>query len=163
MNFVIGLALLLLASLFGIGIANGYKRRLKFLCDMDSFLLFLQGNCAFLQDSFRKVLTSQKSVYGIDFNQFLSDLETNLDKRDKYLSEWQSTQKIISKDEAKFIAEVLLNFGKLDSSSQIEELKNAKRNWNEKIQSARVLTNSKGTMATKLGIILGIGLFIIVV
>ncbi len=163
MNFVIGLALLMISSFLGFALASGYKRRLKFLCDMDNFLMFLQGNCAFMQDSFLKVLSSQKSTYGQDFNQFLNNLDKNLNNREKFLGDWQNTQKIISKDEAKFIAEFLLNFGKLDSISQIEEIKSAKQNFTGKLQSASKLVGTKGTMATKLGIILGIGLFIIVI
>ncbi len=163
MNFLIGLGLLFAATLGGFAISNGYKRRLNFLNDMDSFLGYMQGNCAFLQDSIKRVLVTQKAAYGDDFNKFLSEMLDNLDKREAFLGEWQTTQKIISSDEAKFVVEFFSNLGKLDSFTQIDAIKNAKSSFEEKLQKSKELVNTKGTMSVKLGIIMGIGLFIICV
>lgn len=161
MNILLGLVLLATASLSGFAFANGYKRRLNFLSDMDNFLLFLRGNCAFLQDSIQKILDTQKTAYSADFNKFLSDLNAHLNKREEFFIEWQNSQKLISKDEAKFIAEFFLNFGKLDSLGQIEVIENAKQTLEEKLQKSKQLVSVKGVMSVKLGVILGIGLFII--
>lgn len=163
MNFLIGFSLLVASALIGCAIANGYKRRLNFLRDMDAFILYLQVNCAFLQDSVKKVLNTQQTQYGADFNQFLCSLGENLDKCEEFLSNWQRTQKIVSKDEAKFVVEFWRNFGKLDSFSQMEAIKSSKQEMDEKLKATRQLVSEKGMMSIKLGVVLGIGLFIICV
>ena len=163
MNSLIGLGLLFVASLGGFAIANGYKRRLRFLNDMDSFLGYMQSNCAFLQDSIKRVLVMQKEAYGDDFNKFLGEMLDNLDKRDAFLDKWRSAQNLISIDEAKFVVEFFSNLGKLDSLTQVGAIKSAKDSFQEMLQKAKQLVNTKGTMSVKLGIIIGIGLFIVCV
>lgn len=161
MNFLISFVLLIVATLIGFAFASGYRRRLRFLQNMDSFLQSMLSNCCFLQDSVKRVLDNQKGTYGADFNHFLSELNDNLDKRDVFLLKWQNTQKIISDDEAKFVVDFFLNLGKVDSFTQVDDIKNSKQTLQEKLQDSKQLVNSKGTMSIKLGIVMGIGLFII--
>lgn len=161
MNFLLGLCAMLGTSCIGYALSHGYKRRLYFLQDMSTFLQAIQSNCAFLQNSFRQVLLEQKNKYTADFDKFLAELCDRLDERKEFLAEWQSKQKVVSKDEAGFIADFFLNFGKLDSLSQIDAIRHAQASFEEKLQKSKQLVSTKGTLSTKLGVIAGIGLFII--
>lgn len=163
MNFLLGLVGMLGAIILGVAMSSGYKRRLNFLSDMSAFLQVMQNNCSFLQNSVRQVLVEHKEGVGEDFGKFLGELETNLDKRDEFLTKWQSTQKIISKDEAEFVANFFSNIGKLDSFAQIDAIKNSQSVFEEKLQKAKNLVSTRGMLSVKLSIVVGIGVFIICV
>ncbi len=163
MNFLLGLLGLIGAVVLGVAMSAGYKRRLNFLSDMGAFLQVMQNNCSFMQNSVKQVLADQKGSFGEDFGKFLGELETNLDKRDEFLAKWQAEQKIISKDEAEFVANFFLSVGKLDSFAQIDAIKNSQSVFEEKLQQAKKLVSTKGMLSVKLSIIVGIGVFIICV
>jgi len=161
MSLCIGIILLVLSSGVGVSIANGYKRRSKFLNDFDSFLQIMLSNCSFLQEPLKRVLETNKGRFGRDFDAFLADFYKNLDTKEEFLFDWRKTQRIVSVDEASFVEGILSSVGRLDCFSQIDEIKNAKETLKEKLKNACEIVKTKGIMSTKLGIIVGTGLFII--
>lgn len=162
MNFLLGVAVLVGSVVLGFAISCGYKKSHSLLDDFYKFLEYLEGNCAFLQDSVKKILSTKRGAYGSDFNELLQGLATNLDDKERFLGEWQAKQKLVTSEQAQFIVEFFMQLGRLDCDSQITAIKNAKSNFLVHLQKSMQKTTEKSLLSTKLGVICGIALFIIV-
>lgn len=162
MNWLIGAMLMILSTLVGYATAHAYKKSYTFINDFCSFLQFLESNCAFLQDSLKNILENCKAMYNTDFNAFLTGLYQNLDSKEEYLNNWKNSQKIISKDEATKICDFFSQFGRLDCDTQISAIKSSAENFAKVKQVWGEKVNKKGSLTTKLGLVCGVALFIIV-
>ena len=161
MNLLLGFVLLIGSTVLGFAFRGGLKKTLRFNQDFYNFLKSLESNCAFRQDTIKVLLASQKECYGADFNAFLAELEKNLDNKE-FLAQWQGEQKVTSPDVAREIANFLNSFGKLDCEAQINAIKDTRNNFEILLDKSRQKENIASPIYSKLGIICGIALFIIV-
>lgn len=162
MYLLLGVILMCASAVVGFAVSHGYKKHYTFLNDFYKFLEHLESNCAFRMDSIKTVLAGQKTAYNSEFNQFLSEFEANLAQKDDFFNKWKAEQKTLDAQEAKFIGEFCSELGRLDCESQLGAIKNAKKDFEPMLASALAVVNKKGMLATKLGLILGIALLIIV-
>ncbi|MBQ7977290.1 MAG: stage III sporulation protein AB [Clostridia bacterium] len=161
MNILIGACLLVLCSFIGLKIADNYRKKLKFIQDFQGLLDYLENNILFMQDDLRKLLEDKKKNVHKDFSNFLSQFIQNLENCKHFLQEWKETQKIISQENAELIVNFMTGLGRNDSATQLQAINQTKeilQNQIKKVQNEQ----KKGLLSSKLGIMGGLALFIIV-
>ena len=161
MNVLIGGILLCICSCVGFYVASGYRKKLLFIQDFKNFLDFVETNVMFTQDKISVLLESKKDSFHKEFLEFITNYLSNIQDVSSYLTKYVQEQKLLDKDTAELIANFMRELGRIDSTTQLQSIKQA----NEALSTHLTRTQDeqkKGTMSARLGVMGGLALFIIV-
>lgn len=161
-ELVIGGIICFISTYSGIQLKNYYSKRLKYLKDIDIFVLEMIDNLQYASDNLYsacdRFIVNNKGNFADDLTIYAKAI------KEKYLESNYSqyfSSKYLKKQDKYFINELFSTLGKLDYESQLSKL-NYERNQLEKIiKKAQIDNDTTGKLMSKLGLLAGIALMII--
>ncbi len=145
----------------GLALANGYKKNLSFILDLSQFMEKLESNFTFQRDTLTTILKNNKSNFGPEFNSFLNEYESNLNNPD-FLSTWSKNEKSIPKEIKSFVVDLFSSLGKSDCQTQVSLISTSRKELDLLLEKSRKKVNGEANLSQKLGVVLGLALFILV-
>lgn len=161
MNFIIGGILLFICAFCGLRVADSYRKKLYFAQDFGLLLDLIETNLLFMQDDLKNFLESKKDGFHKDFSAFLDGFTQNLSDSSLYLQTWVAEERVTTKECAELLANFMQSLGRNDSATQLQTIKQTRE-----ILQAQLLKiqeeQKKGHLYSRLGVMGGLALFIIV-
>ena len=161
LNILLGTLLFIICALVGFRVASKYHKKLVFIQDFKTFLDFFETNIMFTQNEISTLLNEKKTAFHNEFNLFLDGYQKNLTNIKTYLDEWTSKQNLVDKDTAELISNFMQGLGRIDSTAQLEAIRQTKESLNTHLDKTRE-EQKKGAMSSRLGVMAGLALFIVV-
>ncbi len=149
MNVLLGLVLLSLSSLIGFAIFNKSRKSAAFLQDFELFLNLFENDINYTRSPMKQFINLNIDKFHNEFRGVLSTFNQNQKLNHEALYEFS------------FISTFFSSIGYSDAKTQLLSIRQARANlssFKNKIEQKQV----KGEMSFKLGAIVGVGLFIIV-
>ena len=150
MNFLLGVVLLCGASFVGVKIAGNFRNELAYLHDFEKFLSLFEANLRFSRKPVSEFILDIECGFKPMFRQVLTDF-LNREFQEKSTFEAEM-----------LVKEFFLNIGHSDVDTQINLIKQTRCKL-EELKQKCLPNQKKGELSIKLGIMCGVGLFIIVV
>lgn len=161
MNVIIGGLLLAVSTFVGLKIADSYRKKLLFAQDFVGLLDLIETNILFMQDDLKKFLESKKDNFHKEFKAFLENFINNLNDSSVCLDNWKKEQNITSQETAELLVNFMKGLGRNDSTTQLQIIEQTKSILQKHLTQAQS-EQKKGHLYSRLGIMGGLALFIIV-
>lgn len=162
LKLAIGGILCFISTYLGITGKSYYDKRYKYLADFNEFLLALIDGISYskdkLQEISKKYLASAKGAFGKNLSEYLSLIESGADG--EKISKCFDC-KYLKKCDKEYFKEFFLTLGKLDYDTQISRLNLSKAEMQKMLSKAEKDCKSTGNLLSKLGLLLGIAIMII--
>ena len=142
------LLVLLGLTFIGYSYSKKFKQKLSFYKDLNNFCNVLENQIKFSKNTLTKIVVSNTQIYGADFNQMLTNYFTLHKPFENLL--------FLNERENAFIANFLNSLGKLDASGEVNNIKNYNSEVIRQLEGANDEYQKFGTMVTKLEIIAGL-------
>jgi len=132
------------------------RKKLIFYNDFLQFCEMLETEIGFFQNKLKQIL--DKNSYGKEFSAVLKNFaeKNNLD-------DWSASQNLLSENELKEIKNFFSKLGRVDSSTQTTEIRNFKKNLQDKNENIKTVQIKKSKMIFSLSVMLGLLAFIIII
>ena len=148
MNVLLGLVLLAFSSLIGFAIFNKSKKSAAFMQDFELFLNLFENDISYNRSPLSVFINTNINKFGGEFQSVLSEFNKNHKIRHELLSEFNLDA---------FFASI----GYSDAKTQLLSVGQARARL-ASLKTKLDKKQQKGEMSFKLGAIVGVGLFIIV-
>ncbi|MDE5990766.1 MAG: stage III sporulation protein AB [Clostridia bacterium] len=162
LKLAIGGILCFISTYLGITGKRYYDKRYRYLSDFNDFLLALIDGISYSKDRLseisKKYLASTKGLFGKNLNEFLYLIESSQEE-DKIAKCFDC--KYLKRADKEYFKEFFLTLGKLDYDTQISRLNLSKAEIEKMLSKAEKDCKSTGNLFSKLGLLLGIAIMII--
>ena len=162
LKLAIGGILCFISTYLGITGKNYYDKRYKYLSDFNDYLLSLIDGISYSKDRLpeisKKYLLSTKGAFGKNLNEYINFLESNQDE-EKISKCFDS--KYLKKSDKIYLNDFFKSLGKVDYDTQLSRLNLSKSEIEKMLIKAEKDCKSTGNILSKLGLLLGIAIMII--
>lgn len=162
LKLAIGGILCFISTYLGITGKSYYDKRYKYLADFNDFLLSLIDGISYSKDRLpeiaKKYLSSSKGQFGKNLSEYLSLIET-CQEGEKIGKCFDC--KYLKKSDKEYFKDFFLSLGKVDYDTQISRLNLSKAEIGKMLSKAEKDCKSTGNLLSKLGLLLGIAIMII--
>ena len=147
MNLLLGIMLLCGASVVGVWVANRFRQDLTLAHDFERFLIAFETNLSFSRGTIAEFVKSVSNGLSPQFRAILSD---------------NTALSFVRNEELRALFRVFFtSIGRTDATTQLSQIQETKRLLNDLNYSLKK-NEKQGALSQKLGVLGGIGLFIIV-
>lgn len=146
----------------GFGFSKQYNLRAEFFEALDMFLKKINLEINFSREKLKPIISSYETkCKELDFvlKNFLKALET----RDLALADLFDKTKLLKQEEKQMIFSFFKSLGHFDLSGQTDHINNFLKSFNFYLQSSKEEKTKYGTLFTKLGIIVGVLISLILI
>ena len=162
LKLAIGGILCFISAYLGIVGKSYYDKRYKYLADFNDFLLALIDGISYSKDRLpeisKKYLSSSKGQFAKNLSEYLNIIETS--PNDEKLVKCFDC-KYLKKGDKEYFKDFFLTLGKLDYDTQMSRLNLSKAEIQKMLTKAEKDCKSTGNLLSKLGLLLGIAIMII--
>jgi len=156
MNVIIGLVVFVCILYIGWFFYQKTRKKAIFYNNFLQFCELLETEIGFFQNKLQQIL--EKNSYGKDFS---SALKNFAEKHN--LEEWGASQNLLKENELQELKNFFNKLGRVDSSTQTNEIRNFKKILEEKIEDIKTIQMKKSKMTFSLSVMLGLLAFIIII
>lgn len=163
LDLVIGGILCFISTYLGIVGKQYYDKRFRFLRDFVSFLINLSDNLTYTKDNLPYVIDKYAEQNKGAFCEALNKYKNYLIEGKNSAEEIKEVfgYKYLKKGEKSYLAEFFVTLGKMDYDSQVAKLNLAKTQAEKMRDKAENDSKTTGTVLSKLGLLLGISIMLI--
>ena len=162
LKLAIGGILCFICAYLGIVGKNYYDKRFKYLADFNDYLLALIDGISYSKDRLpeitKKYLTTSKKQFANDLSEYLRLIESG-ESEDKIAKCFDC--KYLKKGDKEYFKDFFLTLGKVDYDTQISRLNLSKAETQKMLTKAEKDCKTTGNLLSKLGLLLGIAIMII--
>lgn len=162
MNFLISLIISILSGLVVMSFSHKYYNKAKFFNAFNVFLQTVCTNTQFFQDDIKKIISNtpqnSSTPYNTIINSYLQFLTDN--NKQTLLQSINSLTELSALDKEK-ICLFFYELGHTDNTTQLNSIQALQKHIAERIQETKQEINTKAVLIQKLGIVLGMAIFIL--
>ncbi len=156
MKFILALVIFGCILYFGWFLYEKTRKKLVFYNNFLQFCNLLETEIGFFQNNIEEIL--HKNNYKKEFSEVVENFS-----KSKNLLEWKNSQSVLTQTEAEEVELFFSKLGKLDSTSQTNEVKSYKKFLDSKIEDTKKVNLKNGKLTFNLSIMLGLLVFIIII
>lgn len=163
LDIVIGGVLCFISTYLGIIGKMYFDKRYKFVVDFVDFLINLNDNMSYSKDNLPQIIDRYTEQNKGDLCRILSQYKSLLTKGSVNTEEINKVfnYKYLKKGERSLITEFFASLGKIDYDTQLSRLNLTKAQAEKLREKAEKESKSTGAMLSKLGLLLGIAIMIL--
>lgn len=142
-----------------------YKRRKNYYQNICDFCFYICSQIGYLKTDLIQLIQQKTSSYQKEFNYTLNAFKNSLVSK-KYQKEFENSLKtisILSQSEIEEIINFFNNLGKTNQSEQLSLIETYKQNFENRLKNANDEISKKGIVNLKLGILLAVTVFVILI
>ncbi len=162
LKLAIGGILCFISAYLGIIGKSYYDKRYRYLSDFNDFLLLLIDGISYAKDRLpeitKKYIASSKGEFSRNLNNYIVVIESTQEK-EKISKCFDS--KYLKKIDKAYLSEFFTALGKFDYDTQLSRLNLCKAEMEKTLIKAEKDCKSTGNLLSKLGLLLGIAIMII--
>ncbi len=162
MNILISLTISILGGLVVVSFSYKYYNKAKFFNAFNVFLQTIYANMQFFQDDIKKIINTMpqnnNTSYNTLVNSYLKFLAEN--DRQKLAQNISALTELSALDKEK-ICLFFYELGHTDNTTQLNSIQALQKHIAERIQETKQEINTKAVLIQKLGIVLGMAIFIL--
>ena len=155
MKIFLGILVILFSTFIGYILSKKYTKLKNFYCNFDNFNKMLKTEIAFSQKTLKEIIDEKYSIN----NDFLFSFKLYLENKENFCLNIN----YLSSDEKAFLLEYFENIGKTEKGSQLEFLKKAEERLSTFYKNAIELDKKYKTLYIKLGFLIGLIIFILII
>lgn len=163
LDLVFGGVLCFISTYVGITVKQYYDKRYAYIRDFKEFLIALQDNITYAKDDVTlvadKYLANTKGAFAKSLEEYTAAIKNNT--KNEVLSNGIFSVKYLKKGEREFVKDFFATLGTLDYDSQLAKIKLTLKESEHLEEKALKDSKTTGVMFSKLGLLLGIALMII--
>ncbi len=163
LDLVFGGVLCFISTYVGITVKQYYDKRYSYIKDFKEFSIALQDNITYAKDDVALVaeryLVNAKGAFAKSLNEYTCAIKNNA--KSEALSNGIFNAKYLKKGEREFIKDFFATLGTLDYDSQLAKIKLTLKESEHLEEKALKDSKTTGVMFSKLGLLLGIAVMII--
>lgn len=155
MKIFLGILVIIFSTFIGYILSKKYTKLKNFYCNFDNFNKMLKTEIAFSQKTLKEIIDEKYSIN----NDFLNNFKLYLENKENFCLNIN----YLSSDEKAFLLEYFENIGKTEKGSQLEFLKKAEERLSTFYKNAIELDKKYKTLYIKLGFLIGLIIFILII
>lgn len=155
MKIFLGILVIIFSTFIGYILSKKYTKLKNFYCNFDNFNKMLKTEIAFSQKTLKEIIDEKYSIN----NDFLYSFKLYLENKENFCLNIN----YLSSDEKAFLLEYFENIGKTEKGSQLEFLKKAEERLSTFYKNAIELDKKYKTLYIKLGFLIGLIIFILII
>ena len=155
MKIFLGILVIIFSTFIGYVLSKKYTKLKNFYCNFDNFNKMLKTEIAFSQKTLKEIIDEKYSIN----NDFLNNFKLYLENKENFCLNIN----YLSSDEKAFLLEYFENIGKTEKGSQLEFLKKAEERLSTFYKNAIELDKKYKTLYIKLGFLIGLIIFILII
>ena len=155
MKIFLGILVIIFSTFIGYILSKKYTKLKNFYCNFDNFNKMLKTEIAFSQKTLKEIIAEKYSIN----NDFLYSFKLYLENKENFCLNIN----YLSSDEKAFLLEYFENIGKTEKGSQLEFLKKAEERLSTFYKNAIELDKKYKTLYIKLGFLIGLIIFILII
>lgn len=162
MNILISLIISILSGLVVMSFSHKYYNKAKFFNAFNVFLQTVCTNTQFFQDDIKKIINAMPQNNNASYNALINSYLKFLSENDRQkLSQNISTLTELSALDKEKICLFFYELGHTDNTTQLNSIQALQKHIAERIQETKQEINTKAVLIQKLGIVLGMAIFIL--
>lgn len=163
MKIILAIVLCAITTTIGYGLSKQYKKRKRFFEDIIDFSNKLSGEMRFRSSFVKDVCNAECDNYGNELSITIKAFVNSLDKKQALNINSIQELSILTSDDKKSISNFFNSLGKYDLKTQLIEFENHKSNFQVQLQGAVEENKKYSSLFTKLGLIIGLAISIIII
>lgn len=163
MKVILIVVLCVITTYIGYLLSRQYKQRRDLYVNLKDFVDKISSEIKFKNSSIKDLCLSYEKNYNGEFLKILKTYTKSLDEKSEFSLDDIAVVKSYTDEEKSLITNFFNSLGKFDLKTQIEDMNNFKRRFEEYCEDAKSEYKKYSSLFTKLGLIIGLAISIIII